>query len=124
MPRLPEWDGVRLLLPPYLVKSNLLTCFKAPKWYAQYRFYLSILVGTCIIGSLAGCSYYGPVAGHGFLSHDLELIREERAKIAKKKDNMVKGELEAVPTDLSKEGYVTIRSRQLGEHSEGKKDTN
>lgn len=50
----------------------------APKWYSQYRFYLSILVGTCIIGSLAGTSYWGPVAGHGLLSDDLNLIRGER----------------------------------------------
>ena len=52
--------------------------YSAPAWYSQYRFYLSILVGTCIIGSLAGTSYYGPVAGHGLLSHDLDIIRAER----------------------------------------------
>ena len=46
----------------------------APKWYSQYRFYLSILVGTCIIGSLAATSYWGPVGGHGFLSHELEMV--------------------------------------------------
>jgi hypothetical protein len=56
-----------------------------PPWFAQYRFYLSILVGTCIIGSLAGTSYYGPVAGHGFLSHDLQLTREMRRELEEKK---------------------------------------
>lgn len=64
-------------LDTHFVIQNLLTPL-APKWYSQYRFYLSILVGTCIIGSLAGTSYWGPVAGHGLLSHDLNLIRAER----------------------------------------------
>ena len=49
-----------------------------PKWYSQYRFYLSILVGTCIIGSLAGENYFGPVAGHGQASATLNQIRAER----------------------------------------------
>jgi hypothetical protein len=60
--------------------SKLILESTAPKWYSQYRFYLSILVGTCIIGSLASISYYGPVAGHGLLAHDLELIRLDRVK--------------------------------------------
>ena len=45
-----------------------------PKWYSQYRFYLSILVGTCIIGTLAATSYWGPVGGHGIVSHDLNMV--------------------------------------------------
>lgn len=31
-----------------------------PTWYSQYRFYLSILVGTCILGTLFGLNYLGP----------------------------------------------------------------
>ena len=34
-----------------------------------------ILVGTCIIGSLAATSYWGPVGGHGLVSHDLQMVR-------------------------------------------------
>jgi len=34
-----------------------------------------------VIGSLAGVSYFGPVAGHGFISHDLDLLREERRNL-------------------------------------------
>ncbi|KAF7308873.1 hypothetical protein MKEN_01087500 [Mycena kentingensis (nom. inval.)] len=49
-----------------------------PKWYAQYRFYLSFLAGTCILGSLAGITYWGPVGGHGLLSYELRLVREAR----------------------------------------------
>lgn len=69
--------GVSLLVAGSWFPSDCAS-FSAPKWYSQYRFYLSILVGTCIIGSLAGISYYGPVAGHGLLSHDLNMIRAER----------------------------------------------
>ncbi|KAG8965378.1 hypothetical protein FRC00_004534 [Tulasnella sp. 408] len=34
---------------------------KAPLWYSQYRFYLSILIGTCILGTLWGQVYLNPV---------------------------------------------------------------
>jgi hypothetical protein len=74
--RLPA--GVSLLVTGSRFPSDCAS-FSAPKWYSQYRFYLSILVGTCIIGSLAGISYYGPVAGHGLVSHDLQMIRAERS---------------------------------------------
>ncbi|KAJ7029363.1 hypothetical protein C8F04DRAFT_1116709 [Mycena alexandri] len=49
-----------------------------PRWYSQYRFYLSILTGTCILGSLAGITYWGPVGGHGLLDHELHMIRDQR----------------------------------------------
>lgn len=52
----------------------------APLWYSQYRFYLSILVGTCIIGTLAGTSYLGPNQSHSAALHELHQIREERAR--------------------------------------------
>ncbi|KAJ3979961.1 hypothetical protein F5890DRAFT_1544125 [Lentinula detonsa] len=66
-----------------------------PAWYSQYRFYLSILVGTCIIGSLAGTSYYGPVAGHGFLSHDLELTRKMRKNLKDEREGTVSAVVQA-----------------------------
>jgi len=49
-----------------------------PRWYSQYRFYLSILTGTCILGSLAGITYWGPVGGHGLMDHELRTIRDVR----------------------------------------------
>ncbi|KAJ7799839.1 hypothetical protein B0H14DRAFT_2387779 [Mycena olivaceomarginata] len=52
-----------------------------PRWYSQYRFYLSILTGTCILGSLAGITYYGPVGGHGLLDHELHTIRDARTAL-------------------------------------------
>ncbi|KAJ4477098.1 hypothetical protein C8R41DRAFT_773146 [Lentinula lateritia] len=85
----------------------------SPPWYSQYRFYLSILVGTCIIGSLAGTSYYGPVAGHGFLSRDLQLTREMRREVKGEKEGTVSGVVEAVPADSKDGAYVVLRKRDL-----------
>ncbi|KAF7779000.1 hypothetical protein Agabi119p4_3345 [Agaricus bisporus var. burnettii] len=89
-----------------------------PKWYSQYRFYLSILVGVCIIGSLAGCSYWGPVAGHGLLTHDLDLLREERKKYLPEQQHAVTGNIEAVPASEDAERYTVIRKRKSDEESE------
>ncbi|OCH92086.1 hypothetical protein OBBRIDRAFT_773995 [Obba rivulosa] len=86
-----------------------------PRWYAQYRFYLSILVGTCIIGSLAATSYWGPVGGHGLASHDLALVRLERMKRMPEREGVVPGEIEAVPAPEDADAYVIIRKK---EHSE------
>ncbi|KAL0569395.1 hypothetical protein V5O48_012573 [Marasmius crinis-equi] len=83
----------------------------APKWYSQYRFYLSILVGTCIIGSLAGTSYFGPVAGHGFVSHDLQLIREQRKALMKENEGTVAGPVGSVLDDAG-EAFVTLKKKQ------------
>ncbi|MCL6388898.1 DUF3429 domain-containing protein, partial [Pectobacterium carotovorum subsp. carotovorum] len=44
-----QWLGYTGL---WYVDSKATVAGWAPKWYSQYRFYLSILVGTCIIGSL------------------------------------------------------------------------
>jgi len=41
-----------------------------PRWYSQYRFYLSILVGSCIIFTLTGINYYGPTT-RATLDHQL-----------------------------------------------------
>ncbi|KAH7889510.1 hypothetical protein F5I97DRAFT_1800485 [Phlebopus sp. FC_14] len=82
-----------------------------PAWYSQYRFYLSILVGTCIIGSLAGTSYYGPVAGHGLLSHDLNLIRAERKRSKPERAGVIGGDIEAIEADESSDTYIVIRHK-------------
>ncbi|KAF5367595.1 hypothetical protein D9757_010646 [Collybiopsis confluens] len=84
-----------------------------PAWYSQYRFYLSILVGTCIIGSLAGTSYYGPVAGHGFLSHDLELTRDMRKQLKSEQKGVVSGPVEALEGDDAANAYITLKKRDL-----------
>jgi hypothetical protein len=86
--------------------------FLAPKWYSQYRFYLSILVGTCIIGSLAGTSYWGPVAGHGLLSHDLEMIRDARNQLHPEAAGVTNGDVEALSTGEDGDRYVLIKKKQ------------
>ncbi|KAJ7578535.1 hypothetical protein C8J56DRAFT_968232 [Mycena floridula] len=79
-----------------------------PRWYSQYRFYLSILVGTCILGSLAGTSYYGPLAGHGFISRDVDEIREERKLYSSAHGHTITVPIEAIP---GSERFVVIRKR-------------
>jgi len=87
----------------------------APKWYSQYRFYLSILVGTCIIGTLAGISHYGPVAGHGLLSHDIQMIQNERRRQRTEVSGTIRGDIEAVSTGEAGDTYVQIRKKQKPE---------
>ncbi|KDQ61073.1 hypothetical protein JAAARDRAFT_173588 [Jaapia argillacea MUCL 33604] len=90
-----------------------------PPWYSQYRFYLSILVGTCIIGSLAGTSYFGPVAGHGLLSHDLNMIRAERKEKAPERHGVVGGDVEALSGGEASDAYVVVRKKKTDNGEEG-----
>lgn len=64
-----------------------------------------------IIGSLAGTSFFGPVAGHGFITHDLDHIREERRANMPLKHGLVKGPIEAVPADVSEDRFTRIHKR-------------
>ncbi|KDR73676.1 hypothetical protein GALMADRAFT_71965 [Galerina marginata CBS 339.88] len=91
----------------------------APKWYSQYRFYLSILVGTCIIGSLAGTSYWGPVAGHGLISHDMEELREERKRVMAPQHGIIPGPIEAVPAGLESDHFTRIHKRETKKEENG-----
>jgi len=92
-----------------------------PKWYSQYRFYLSILVGTCIIGSLAGTSYFGPVAGHGLVTHEIDHLREERRKFLPEKHGIVRGPVEAVPAGEAADNYTRIHHKE--EKKEGEEES-
>jgi hypothetical protein len=82
-----------------------------PKWYSQYRFYLSILVGTCIIGSLAGESYFGPVAGHGERAAYLNRIRSERKQKDLEHAGTIPGDIEAVPAPPDADAYVLVKHK-------------
>ncbi|KIY70303.1 hypothetical protein CYLTODRAFT_451867 [Cylindrobasidium torrendii FP15055 ss-10] len=86
-----------------------------PKWYGQYRFYLSILVGTCILGSLFGTSYYGPVAGHGFLTHELNEIRQERRDLIKEQELPANENVKAVRQKAGEPGFVVLSRKQTEE---------
>ncbi|KZT69859.1 hypothetical protein DAEQUDRAFT_811134 [Daedalea quercina L-15889] len=87
-----------------------------PAWYSQYRFYLSILVGTCIIGTLAATSYWGPVGGHGLISHDLNLIRAERKQKQPEHEGRVGGNIEALLAPEDADSYVIIKKKNSGEN--------
>ncbi|TRM59230.1 hypothetical protein BD626DRAFT_462673 [Schizophyllum amplum] len=101
-----------------------------PRWYSQYRFYLSFLVGTCIIGSVAATSWWGPVGGHGLVSHELDELREERRELLQKKGNSEN--VRALPADApittvladeaggSDEAFVVLKKRDAEE--EGKSE--
>lgn len=88
--------------------SRATTAGWTPKWYSQYRFYLSILIGTCIIGSLAGTSFFGPVAGHGFLTHELDELREKRRANMPQKHGLVPGDIEAIPAGENADHFTLI----------------
>ncbi|KAJ7456958.1 hypothetical protein FB451DRAFT_599064 [Mycena latifolia] len=51
-----QWAGFTAL---WWADSRATVAGWTPIWYSQYRFYLSILTGTCILGSLAGITYWG-----------------------------------------------------------------
>ncbi|EGN95658.1 hypothetical protein SERLA73DRAFT_186807 [Serpula lacrymans var. lacrymans S7.3] len=104
-----QWIGFTAL---WYVDNRATSAGWTPKWYSQYRFYLSILVGTCIIGSLAGTSYWGPVAGHGLLSHDLERIRSIRKESQPERAGFIGGDIEAVAGDEKSDSYVVIRKKE------------
>ncbi|THH06270.1 hypothetical protein EW145_g4196 [Phellinidium pouzarii] len=93
-----------------------------PKWYSQYRFYLSILVGLCIIGSLAGTSYFGPVAGHGFETQSLKELRSERKKYSVENSGKVGGNMEAVETDSRGDTYVMLKKKPEGGEGKGERE--
>ena len=65
-----------------------------------------------ILGSVAGTTYWGPVAGHGFLSRDLEMIREERKKNLPIARGMVQGPIEAVPAGTDADHYIKIHNKE------------
>lgn len=67
---------------------------------------------SSIIGSLAGTSYYGPVAGHGLLSHDIELLREQRKDLLPIITHVVPGDLELAPAGETAPHYVRIHKKE------------
>lgn len=54
-----QWAGFTAL---WYADSKATAAGWTPKWYSQYRFYLSILVGGCIIGTLLGANVLGPAS--------------------------------------------------------------
>jgi len=77
-----------------------------------------VLVGACIIGTLASTSYWGPVAGHGLLAHDLELIRSQRWRTHPESEGKIAGNVEAISTGEAGDTYVMVRKREGGKGSD------
>ena len=77
-----------------------------------------MLVGTCIIGTLASTSYWGPVAGHGLLAHDLELIRSQRGSTRAEAEGNIAGNVEAISTGEAGDAYVMVKKREGGKGSD------
>ena len=69
-----------------------------------------VFIMFSILGSVAGTSYWGPVAGHGFLSHDLDLIREERKNMPVA-HGIIQGPIEAVPAGMDADHYTKIHNK-------------
>ncbi|KAG9014030.1 hypothetical protein FRB94_000227 [Tulasnella sp. JGI-2019a] len=69
-----------------------------PVWYSQYRFYLSILIGTCILVTLWGQTWFNPV--------------QEDSMLAAGGGNQIKG-AQVDPSD--DEGRVTGTMATLGD---------
>ncbi|KAI0034028.1 hypothetical protein K488DRAFT_84362 [Vararia minispora EC-137] len=88
-----------------------------PKWYSQYRFYLSILVGTCIIATLAGTSYWSP-HGAGVLMRELEETRAERKRLHPENRGVIPGNIEATPADETQGSFVLLRKRKVEKDAE------
>ena len=75
-------------------------------------------MGSCIIGTLASTSYWGPVAGHGLLAHDLELIRSQRRGTHTEVEGKIAGNVEAISTGEAGDTYVRVRKRAGGKGSD------
>lgn len=79
-----------------------------------------LIILVSILGSLAGTSYWGPVAGHGFLSHELDELREERKKHMPVSRGTVEGVIEAVPAPEDAEYFTAIHKRDIKNTSQSK----
>jgi len=96
-----------------------------PLWYSQYRFYLSILVGTCIIGTLAGTSYLGPTQTHSATLRELNQVRKDRAsREAEKREVPVSpGEVGGVSgVEENADAYVLIKHAPEKKEEKEKKE--
>ena len=100
--------------------SGWMVCF----FLSIYLFFRTKPKTFCsIIGSLAGTSYWGPVAGHGLLAHELELIRDQRKQIQSQgagRSAIVKGgDAEVVLAEEGDDTYVKIHKKSKESGYEG-----
>jgi len=103
-----QWSGFMAL---WYADLKVTTAGWTPKWYSQYRFYLSLLVGSCIIATLAGTSYWSP-HGAGVMMHELEDLRAERKRIHPEAHGVVGGPIEALPATETEGSFVILKKKQ------------
>lgn len=60
---------------------------------------------------MAATSYWGPVGGHGLVSHDLHVIRAERKQNHPDNRGKVGGNIEAVPAPEDADQYVIVKKK-------------
>jgi len=125
-----QWAGFTAL---WYADSKATSAGWTPKWYSQYRFYLSILVGTCIIGTLAGRNVLGPASTThvGAQPHTYEKNRHVTkgamgglATKGGRKEGTVSGDTEGVETVQGDEGadaFVIIKKMEEPKEEEGDK---
>ncbi|CAE7142361.1 unnamed protein product [Rhizoctonia solani] len=123
-----QWAGFTAF---WWADSKATTAGWTPKWYSQYRFYLSILVGSCIIGTLAGTNFFGPASNTKIDHSKLHRLDRVSAKGSlgglSTKGGRKEGELsaektegiEALPAEEGSGGYVIIKKMNT---EEGKGD--
>lgn len=127
-----QWAGFTGL---WYADSKATSAGWTPKWYSQYRFYLSILVGTCIIGTLAGTNMLGPAASThvGAQPHTYQKNRQVTkgamggyAVQAGRKEGELSAEntegVETVVGDEGSDAFVVIRKKELNQEVDEEKN--
>ncbi|EJU00688.1 hypothetical protein DACRYDRAFT_23067 [Dacryopinax primogenitus] len=93
-----------------------------PRWFSQYRFYLSILIGVCMISTLVGMNFFGAWTGSSPRSHKVEEIAERQRGTPGRIEGSYQGEVEAIDGEtVASEHYVIIKS--VGEEAETEEES-
>ncbi|QRV72744.1 hypothetical protein RhiJN_00758 [Ceratobasidium sp. AG-Ba] len=127
-----QWAGFTAF---WYADSKATSAGWTPKWYSQYRFYLSILVGTCIIGTLAGTNILGPAASThvGAQPHTYQKNRQVTkgamggyAAQGGRKEGELSAEntegVEAVAGDEGSDAFVVIKKKELSQDVDDEKN--
>ncbi|KZP01052.1 hypothetical protein CALVIDRAFT_532665 [Calocera viscosa TUFC12733] len=81
-----------------------------PRWYSQYRFYLSILIGVCMISTLAGMNFFGAWTGQSERTHKIEEMAEHQRSSPGRIEGTYSGDIEALDgEELGADHYVVIK---------------
>ncbi|KZT52723.1 hypothetical protein CALCODRAFT_501911 [Calocera cornea HHB12733] len=98
-----------------------------PRWYSQYRFYLSILIGVCMISTLAGMNFFGAWTGQSERTHIMEEHADRHQTAPGRIEGTYEGDIEAVDGEtVGSDHYVVFKhvggeeeEEESGEEEEG-----